>query len=320
MSMLAMDPRYSSYYPSPGNSSPSQHHSRSQPQPYGRSSDPQQPSASPPYTYPHASASLSGSGVPATPTYHHGNVSGFPQHHASPYHSQPLSSANALPPLQIAHGQAYSSSRDVIRHDVPSGFAVPSLGMSSIFPPPIFGYSLTDIALQGSTLHDIPFTATRSPSSSSSSGNRHSGNWGAAHQSTRTPPLYDRQPSYPPPRHGSQHPSLSHSTHLIPTPAQTAQTYHGYPPHTTPSPPLSATIPLIATIPPASSSSPPQERYYCDKCDKSFGRAHDKMRHYESTHLQQAHTCRFCSKTFSRNDSLKRHQDNGCDKDPEFNA
>nr|VWO95015.1 Uncharacterized protein [Ganoderma boninense] len=294
--MLAMDPRYSPYYPSPGNSSPTQQHPRSQPQSYARSSDTHQPPASPPYSYTHAPASLSGSGVPATPTYHHGNVSGFPQPHASSYHSQPLSSANALPPLQIAHGQGYSS-RDVNRHDVPSGFAVPSLGQ---------------------TLHELPFTASRSPSSSSSA-NRHSGNWGAAHPPARTPPLYDRQSSYPPPRHGSQHPSLSQSTHLIPTPAQTAQTYHGYPHHPTPSPPLSATIPVVATIPPASSSSPPQERYYCDKCDKSFGRAHDKKRHYESTHLQQAHTCRFCSKTFSRNDSLKRHQDNGCDKDPEFN-
>ena len=47
--------------------------------------------------------------------------------------------------------------------------------------------------------------------------------------------------------------------------------------------------------------------------------SHDKKRHFESTHLQQSHTCRFCNKTFSRNDSLKRHQDNGCDKDPEFN-
>lgn len=127
MSMLAMDPRYSQYYPSPGNDSPTQQHSRPQTQPYGRSSDSHQPSASPPYNYAHAQASLSGSGVPATSSYHHGNVSGFSQPHASTYHSP----ANALPPLQIAHGQGYSS-RDVSRHDVPSGFAVPSLGMSSI--------------------------------------------------------------------------------------------------------------------------------------------------------------------------------------------
>ena len=35
--------------------------------------------------------------------------------------------------------------------------------------------------------------------------------------------------------------------------------------------------------------------------------------------MQQSHMCRFCNKTFSRNDSLKRHQDNGCEKDPEMN-
>ncbi|TBU31602.1 hypothetical protein BD311DRAFT_99064 [Dichomitus squalens] len=294
--MLAMDPTYS-YYQSPSNDSPTQQNAR--PHAYPRQPDQQQPSGSPPFSYTHTPTSLSGSGVQVPPLYHHGNASGYPQPHPSGYHhqhQQSMTSANALPPLVHAH--AYSS-RDVSRHDVPSGFAVPSLGP---------------------TLHDLPFAAARS-SSSSSSGNRQSGNWGtAAHQPSRTPPLYDRQASYPPSRHGSHHPSLSHSTHLIPTPAQAAQSYHNYPAHTSPSPPLSAVMPVVAAIPPATSSSPPQERYYCDKCDKSFGRAHDKKRHFESTHLQQSHACRFCTKTFSRNDSLKRHQDNGCDKDPEFNT
>ena len=77
-------------------------------------------------------------------------------------------------------------------------------------------------------------------------------------------------------------------------------------------------MPVIASIPPAAGGAAPQERFFCEKCDKSFGRAHDKKRHYESAHLQTHHECRFCHKCFSRNDSLKRHQDNGCEKDPSF--
>ena len=179
----------------------------------------------------------------------------------------------------------------------------------------------------GPSLHDLPFSPQRgSPQSASPPGShRHSG--GSWQPPSRPTSHYDRSGTYPPPR-GTHHPSLSHSTHgVIPTPAQAAQTYHhsyggGSGLTSSPassSPTSTSALPVVAAIPPASAAAPAQERFFCDRCDKSFGRAHDKKRHYESTHMQQSHTCRFCNKTFSRNDSLKRHQDNGCDKDPEFN-
>ena len=60
------------------------------------------------------------------------------------------------------------------------------------------------------------------------------------------------------------------------------------------------------------------ERFPCDKCSKTFSRAHDRKRHFETHHTQHppSHPCQFCRKGFSRADSLKRHVDNGCDKDP----
>lgn len=64
----------------------------------------------------------------APAAYHHGSAPGYPEPHPSSYHQQSMASANALPPIH--HAQGYSS-RDVSRHDVPSGFAVPSLGTSS---------------------------------------------------------------------------------------------------------------------------------------------------------------------------------------------
>ncbi|RPD52831.1 hypothetical protein L227DRAFT_617492 [Lentinus tigrinus ALCF2SS1-6] len=282
-----MDPHYNYYHsahPHDSSSSPPARHG------YPRSPDHHSGSAAHPYPYQHTS-------VP--PSYHPGPA--YSHQHASSYHAPPAQQTGTmLPPLAPSHGY----SRDVThsgRHDVPSGFAVSSLG---------------------TTLHGLPFSAPRASSSSSSQANRTSGHWGNTPLS-RTPPLYERTATYPSSTRssGSQHPSLSHSTsmtHLIPTPAQTAQTYHAYPPAASSSSSAPA-APVVASIPPATSSSPPQERYFCERCDKSFGRQHDKKRHFESTHLQQMHTCRFCSKTFSRNDSLKRHQDNGCDKDPEFN-
>ncbi|KAK7692212.1 hypothetical protein QCA50_003836 [Cerrena zonata] len=69
---------------------------------------------------------------------------------------------------------------------------------------------------------------------------------------------------------------------------------------------------------PTTSSSPGTERFPCDRCSKSFTRAHDRKRHFETHHSAQppTHRCPFCHKEFSRADSLKRHIDNGCDKDP----
>ena len=69
------------------------------------------------------------------------------------------------------------------------------------------------------------------------------------------------------------------------------------------------------------SSSPGAERFPCERCTKTFTRAHDRKRHFETHHSPQppSHKCMFCHKEFSRADSLKRHVDNGCEKDPNQN-
>lgn len=63
------------------------------------------------------------------------------------------------------------------------------------------------------------------------------------------------------------------------------------------------------------SSSTAGDRFLCEKCNASFGRQHDRKRHYETHHLSSppVHRCQYCRKEFSRGDSLKRHLDNGCD-------
>ncbi|OSD07049.1 hypothetical protein PYCCODRAFT_1464163 [Trametes coccinea BRFM310] len=257
---------------------------------YARSPDEPSPTGHP-YAYP--SSQL----PPTVP----GNYSPYPPQHqpqqSSSYHSAPPQGmAATLPPL--SHSQGYSrSGAQSDRYD--NGF-VPSIGP---------------------TLQDLPFSTPRSSSAGQPS--RNSGSWGPpSSSSSRSQPTHYSPrglpaSAYPPPRQGSQHPSLSHSTQLISTPAQTAQMYHGY---SSGSSSPGDSMPVVASIPPASGVVAPQERFYCDKCDKSFGRAHDKKRHYESAHLQTHHECRFCHKCFSRNDSLKRHQDNGCEKDPNFHS
>ncbi|EKM54731.1 uncharacterized protein PHACADRAFT_258764 [Phanerochaete carnosa HHB-10118-sp] len=123
-------------------------------------------------------------------------------------------------------------------------------------------------------------------------------------QSAAAGSAYPRASSY-----ASQHPpSSSYSSQYFPTPAQSVQLPHGQY-HASPSPTHYA--------PPA---SPEIERFACEKCDKTFSRAHDRKRHYESQHSTHPylHRCRFCTKEFSRADSLKRHVDNGCEKDPSF--
>lgn len=53
---------------------------------------------------------------------------------------------------------------------------------------------------------------------------------------------------------------------------------------------------------PTSASSPPGERFPCERCGKTFSRAHDRKRHHETQHLQSpvVHRCRYCEKEFSR--------------------
>jgi uncharacterized C2H2 Zn-finger protein len=57
------------------------------------------------------------------------------------------------------------------------------------------------------------------------------------------------------------------------------------------------------------------DRFLCEQCGRSFTRAHDRKRHFETHHLVNPtlHRCRNCDKSFSRSDSLKRHiNNNGC--------
>ena len=66
---------------------------------------------------------------------------------------------------------------------------------------------------------------------------------------------------------------------------------------------------------PDHSQALPGERFSCVKCEATFGRSHDRKRHYETRHLATppVHRCQYCRKEFSRADSLKRHIDKGCE-------
>ncbi|EKM80616.1 hypothetical protein AGABI1DRAFT_126673 [Agaricus bisporus var. burnettii JB137-S8] len=142
-------------------------------------------------------------------------------------------------------------------------------------------------------------------------------------------------------------------TQFIPTPSEMAHSYSNYP-HPVPSPsstmsssyvpgaagyhspvqmlPQSQQPPRPSRIStgrprtasgtatsPTSATSPPGERFPCEKCGKTFSRSHDRKRHHETQHLPTPviHRCRYCEKEFSRADSLKRHLDNGCDEMPQ---
>jgi len=57
-----------------------------------------------------------------------------------------------------------------------------------------------------------------------------------------------------------------------------------------------------ATTSPILATSPPGERFPCEKCGKTFSRSHDRKRHHETQHLPTPviHRCRYCEKEFSR--------------------
>ncbi|TFK70645.1 hypothetical protein BDN72DRAFT_530437 [Pluteus cervinus] len=148
-------------------------------------------------------------------------------------------------------------------------------------------------------------------------------------------------PSYPHPPHPHTVPPTQPSRHVQPLPIPRSPTE----PYTNPDFPVphhivpssqSAPIPSQAqklsristsrlrastssnSQSPTSASSPPGERFPCEKCGKTFSRSHDRKRHHETQHLPcpVVHRCRYCEKEFSRADSLKRHLDNGCDEMP----
>ncbi|KAH8797386.1 hypothetical protein DL96DRAFT_995566 [Flagelloscypha sp. PMI_526] len=55
------------------------------------------------------------------------------------------------------------------------------------------------------------------------------------------------------------------------------------------------------------------DRYLCTKCGKTFSRAHDRKRHWETHHHPNpvVHKCGECGREFGRSDSLKRHIEHG---------
>ncbi|KIP06536.1 hypothetical protein PHLGIDRAFT_13845 [Phlebiopsis gigantea 11061_1 CR5-6] len=137
----------------------------------------------------------------------------------------------------------------------------------------------------------------------------------AAGQSPHASASYPSPHAAPaPPYGGSSPPPSGHA--YAPPPLSPAHAAAPYPGSAAPSPP-SASAGRGGYQPPP---SPEIERFPCDKCDKTFSRAHDRKRHYESQHAAHPylHKCRYCLKEFSRADSLKRHVDNGCEKDPSY--
>lgn len=151
-------------------------------------------------------------------------------------------------------------------------------------------------------------------------------------------PYYSSQ--YSSQREHRSRPSGGPDPQFIPTPSEISHSYNNYPPRQISVPPQSPTIsqdvaysgsqypPPHTIVPsshsssqrparistggrpqtaptgqsPTSASSPPGERFPCDRCGKTFSRSHDRKRHHETQHLPTPviHRCRFCEKEFSR--------------------
>lgn len=160
-----------------------------------------------------------------------------------------------------------------------------------------------------------------------------------ASSSPLSDPAYPPQNAYYAGQYGTRtHPSnQATSSQFIPTPSEIAHPYPGYPrqvpvsgvPQTSPDvypspeyPPPPHMVPSSQQSPhrpsristnrarsipapghsPTSASSPPGERFPCERCGKTFSRSHDRKRHHETQHLSSPviHRCRFCEKEFSR--------------------
>ncbi|KAH8107778.1 hypothetical protein BXZ70DRAFT_1003216 [Cristinia sonorae] len=210
-------------------------------------------------------------------------------YHSSNYHSQgqmavapSASYPGALPPQQSSRSQPAMPGNRSVSNPIPHNHSYSAYGGS-----PIAGYPAPAPAPAQDHHH---YARHHSPQSQSSGGilPPFGGDGGHPMQHAQQQQQYA---SYP---HPSLHPSTTSSS-------------HARRPH--PASPVS--------IPPASPTS--IERYACDRCEKTFSRAHDRKRHFETHHSAQpvSHKCPFCKKDFSRADSLKRHCDNGCEKDPD---
>lgn len=109
------------------------------------------------------------------------------------------------------------------------------------------------------------------------------------HQGARSPAIpedpYSSSLDYPPPPHmvPSSHASHGHRPSRIIT---------GRP----------RTLSGANSASPPPASSPSGERFLCEKCGKTFSRAHDRKRHHETQHtpIPVMHTCQHCQKEFSR--------------------
>lgn len=122
------------------------------------------------------------------------------------------------------------------------------------------------------------------------------------------------------PRQGRHHQSSSSSMPMSGGyPHPSARTAAPFPPSVPPAQhypvQIAETTPNQSGMSPNPNSPLSGERFSCVKCGATFGRSHDRKRHFETHHLATppVHRCQYCKKEFSRADSLKRHVDNGCE-------
>ncbi|GBE80470.1 predicted protein [Sparassis crispa] len=231
------------------------------------------------------------------------------QYHASSQTASHLAHAGGLQQPSYYHPSRYNSSDPPYpsSHYTPQHSQYPQTTAAHQAPP---SNMYSNARIPELTLRDLPFSNTHPTSALGRQG--HPG-YGAA----TVPPQPYRPCSHPTSssaQYGSSMSSLqslAEGHQYYSTPAHTMQMY---PPHGSHTPGPHASI----VIPPSTPEAPTVERYQCDKCDKTFGRSHDRKRHFETQHMQpHPHLCPQCKKSFSRGDSLKRHIDNGgCEKAP----